>query len=107
MAILPDQFLGADKLPGTELDRDGLCEFEASLFLDPDLLESHTTDVMVQADFLRYQSSSPRPLRGIHAALDIDDATLIAIPDAVHRGWLPFDQGTTAASPQSALLPHA
>ncbi len=62
MPILPDQFLGPDKLSGTELDRDGLCEFEASLFLDPDLLESHTMDLMVQADFLRYQSSSPRPL---------------------------------------------
>jgi hypothetical protein len=27
------------------------------------------------------------PLRGIHALLDIDEITLISVPDAIHRGW--------------------
>jgi hypothetical protein len=33
-------------------------------------------------------------LKGIHAALGIEEATLIAVPDAVHRGWTnqPFEQ---------------
>ena len=44
---------------------------------------------MTDADFLRYQSPQSRPLKGIHTALEVEEATLIAVPDAVHRGWEP------------------
>ncbi len=94
MPVIPDQYLGAVQLPGTNLERDGLDEFNAALFLDPDLVEVQTTTFMAQADFLRYLSPSPRRLKGIHAALGfgestiIEEATVIAVPDLTHRGWL-------------------
>ncbi|HEX3527321.1 MAG TPA: phage tail sheath C-terminal domain-containing protein [Thermoanaerobaculia bacterium] len=72
----------------TALERDGLAQLDAGLFLDPALADATVRDLLERADFIRYQSSAPRPLTGIHAALGIDEATLIAVPDAVHRGWL-------------------
>jgi len=40
-----------------------------------------------QADHVRWQQPRPRRLIGIHALLGLDEATLVAVPDAVHRGW--------------------
>jgi hypothetical protein len=94
MPAVPEAYLGPVKLKGDELHRDGLANFDASLFLDTDLVEVETTAFMGEADFLRYLSLSPRRLRGIHAALGfgestiIEEATIIAVPDAVHRGWV-------------------
>lgn len=89
MAALPETFLGPVTLPGSELQRDGLAEFDAALFIDPDLVSVHTEALASQAEFLMYLSSSPRKLNGMHAAFPIEEATIIAIPDAVHRGWSP------------------
>jgi hypothetical protein len=87
MAFLPEQFLPAVKLPGTSLERDGLAEFDADLFLDADLKEASLNDLLSRADFIRYLSERPRRLRGIHAALALEEVTIVAVPDAVHRGW--------------------
>ena len=89
MPSTPDQYLGPIKTPGSQLERDGLSTFQASLFLDPAMIEPGTTALMAQADFLRYLSPSPRRLQGIYVALGIEEATIIAVPDAVHRGWFP------------------
>jgi hypothetical protein len=62
---------------------DGHWEF-ARCFLDPDLRHMGTEHLMAAADFLCYQSPSPRSLVGIHAALEIEEASLIAVPDAAH-----------------------
>jgi hypothetical protein len=70
------------------LVRDGVSVFDASLFLDASLANSSTMDLLPKADYIRYQGSQPRNLTGIHAALAIDEATIIAAPDAVQRGWL-------------------
>src|SRR5262249_13875587 len=77
MPLVPEYSLGPMPLPGTPLERDGLAQFGAHLFLDPDLIGVGTTALMAQADFLRYLSLTPRRLRGLHAALDIEEATLI------------------------------
>ena len=108
MPVLPEFFLGSGTLTGTALERDGLSQFDASLFLEPDqnLLAAGTTTLMAQADFLRYQSPSPRSLTGIYAALAIDEATLIAVPDAVHRGWHLADPGHIPIPENRAQLPH-
>jgi len=87
MKLLPERFLPAVKLPGTPLERDGLAEFDADLFLDPDLREASLNDLLSRADFIRYLSEHPRRLRGIHAALALEEVTVVAVPDAVHRGW--------------------
>ncbi|MBO0779034.1 MAG: hypothetical protein J2P37_09435 [Ktedonobacteraceae bacterium] len=105
MPVQPDYFSGPKTQPATPLERDGLSVFDASLFLDPALSASSVTDVLTQADFIRYQSASPRSLIGIHAALEIEEATLIAVPDAVHRGWQPFHV-PVAPNPLSSSPPQ-
>jgi hypothetical protein len=75
------------------LDRDGLSEFNARLFLGEDhdtlrvLVDSSVERLQSEADFLRWSGESEQLLPGIYAALGIEEATLIAAPDAVHRGW--------------------
>jgi hypothetical protein len=88
MQALPENYLGAVGLPGSKLERDGLASFDADLFLDEGLIDTRNEGLLAQADFIRYLSPAPRKLRGIHAALEIDEATIIAAPDAVHVGWL-------------------
>jgi hypothetical protein len=87
MPFLPSDAVAPEVTAGTPLERDGLDHFAATLFLDPLLQQSGVTDLLNEADFIRYQSDSPRLLSGIHAALGIDEATVIAVPDAVHGGW--------------------
>jgi hypothetical protein len=83
------------------LERDGLASFTADLFLDPGLAGYDTETLMSQADFLRYYGPSPRSLTGIHAALEVEEATIISVPDAVHRGWQQSPLPPPAAAPES------
>lgn len=70
------------------LSQDGQTTLDEKLFLDPDLQKNVTTEnLLTQADYISYQSPQSRPLKGIHAALYIDEATMIAVPDAVYLGW--------------------
>jgi hypothetical protein len=96
----------ADPGSGTALEQAGLAKFDADLFLDPGLRDATVRDLLDRADFIRYQSSDARPLTGIHAALGIDEATLIAVPDAVHRGWLRAGAAPLASPPASSPLDH-
>ena len=78
-------------LPSSQnrVERDGLARFSGDLFLDPALSGTSTDTLTATADFIRYQSKKPHHLLGIHAALGIEEAALIAVPDAVHRKWNP------------------
>jgi hypothetical protein len=87
MPALPENYLGPVALPGNERERDGLAEFDAALFLDRDLANIGTGVLASTAEFLQYLSPRPRRLNGIHAAFPLEEATLIAVPDAVHHGW--------------------
>jgi hypothetical protein len=75
------------------LERDGLANFSSELFLDAALVDASVERFAAQSDFIRYLGEAPRRLRGMHAALGDqsstvqEEATLIAVPDAVHRGW--------------------
>ncbi|MBV8519272.1 MAG: phage tail sheath family protein [Acidobacteria bacterium] len=86
MSILFSNEASAQFLPAPALERDGLADFGAALFLDPHLADADTRDLLDRADALRYQANLA--LRGIHSALGIEEATMLAAPDAVHRGWL-------------------
>ena len=99
MPTFPLHSLGPVKINGQALERDGLAEFGTDLFLDPELKEVGAGDLVSRADFIRYQSARPRPLRGIHAALGLEEATIIVAPDAVHRGW--------EAAPEESIKPQA
>jgi hypothetical protein len=58
----------------------------ADVFLDKDLKTIGTERLVAEADFIRYQSPNLRSLTGIYRALDVEEVTLIAVPDAMHRG---------------------
>ncbi|HEY6232230.1 MAG TPA: hypothetical protein VIW64_13300, partial [Pyrinomonadaceae bacterium] len=103
MTGMADNFLGAVRLPGSELQRDGLAEFDARLFIDRDLISVTTETLASQAEFLLYLSDNPRKLTGIHAAYELEEPTIIAVPDAVHRGWSPGKPKAMPELPEFAL----
>jgi hypothetical protein len=89
---------------GTSLHRDGLDVLSADLFLDQRLRDTAVRDVLNHADVLRYQAGAT--LTGIHAALAIEEATLIAVPDAVHSGWEAESDSTIESPSMSSPLAH-
>ena len=99
MEALPNNFSGPVPTQGAARQKDGLDEFSSALFLDPQLIGSGAETLMSEADYLRYQSPLPRRLKGMHAALAIDEATLLAVPDAAHRHW---SRSGPASSPPQA-----
>ena len=106
---LAENYLGVIKSDATKLQRDGLEVFDEDLFLDEKLKNTGLNNLLNDAEFTRYLSSRPRRLWGIHSALapdtttiisaeslptdpayasfSLDEATIIAVPDALHRGW--------------------
>ncbi len=83
----PSPAQGAIPLAESRLTRDGLKHFGAHLFLDPALATARTQDIADIADRIRFTGSNTRALRGLHAAFGLEEATLLCIPDAVHRPW--------------------
>jgi hypothetical protein len=86
-SIVASESLSAIRPPGSTRLRDGLQRFDPSVFVDVQLATRSSTVLMDDADFIRYRSPTPRPLRGIHALLAVDEATIVGAPDAVHAGW--------------------
>ena len=115
---LTGNYLGAVNLNGTKLQRDGLQIFDERLFLDDKLKNSGLNNLLNDAEFIRYLSQNPRSLWGIHSALapetvtapansglpdnpvytsfSLDEATIISVPDALHRGWFQTDEKGSA-----------
>ena len=107
--VFAENYLGALPIQGTKLQRDGLESFDEDLFLDRKLKNTGAGNLLNEAEFIRYLSPRSRSLWGIHAALvpetsskiaiessprktaytnySLDECTIIAVPDAVHRGW--------------------
>lgn len=84
----PEAFLGPLPRDEDALTRDGLAEFTPDLFADPALAGSLATTLLAEAETLRsLLPSGQGALRGLHAGLPVEEASLIAVPDAVHRGW--------------------
>jgi hypothetical protein len=91
VSTLPVAFLPAMVSNDPALERDGLVPFSASIFSDETLAGSLSSTLIADADYLRFFAPAPRPLGGLHAALPIEEATLIAIPDASQPGWTKDD----------------
>ncbi|MFD9100219.1 hypothetical protein ACFVZN_03995 [Streptomyces virginiae] len=87
IAVDTAMFAGAEPQPGRRLERDGLADFGAGLFLDPGLADSGTSTLMSTADYLSATREPPQQLLGVHALLALDEVTVVAVPDAVHQGW--------------------
>lgn len=96
LGVAPDftTWVPADPGEGTALARNGLQDFDAGLFLDPDWTPAlRGSRLMAWADELRFFGPQPRRLCGLHGALGRDDAcaaeaSWVLVPDAVHPGWL-------------------
>jgi hypothetical protein len=88
------------------LERDGLADFSASLFLDSRLVDSDSSRLLADADFIRYRTPDAPRLTGIHAALEIEEASLIAVPDAMYRRWHPAVSGPPPQPVPSPPRPH-
>ncbi len=83
----PSPAAGAIPLAESRLTRDGLKRFGADLFLDPALATQRTPQLADAADRIHFSGAALRPLRGLHAAYGLEEATLLCVPDAVHRPW--------------------
>ncbi len=84
----PPLYAGAQHSGKPALEREGLAGLSEALFLDPALADKRTTTLAAEAEFIRYQSVDPRPLTGIHALWEVEEATLVAVPDAAQPGWV-------------------
>jgi hypothetical protein len=97
-----------DDLTGPAEDGDDdLTSFDPGMFLDdylvPEPLHAATAEsarTIMTAAFDRFYVQNRR-LHGLHSLLFVDEVALIAIPDAVHRGWLPAE----VESPPHSLQP--
>jgi hypothetical protein len=87
MGVLPTEEVPATVAGDTALDRDGLANFSAELFLDAMLSDADVRSLFDRANALRFEAG--HQLTGIHTALDVEEATMLAVPDAVHLGWEP------------------
>lgn len=87
LAAVPRWSAGPVDRGRAALELADLGELRSDIFLDPDLAELRASRLAAEADFIRYESQRPRPLRGIHAAMDVEEASLIAVPDASQPRW--------------------
>lgn len=82
------------------LEREGLARFNSQLFLDHVLADTGIGFLLQEAEQRYSLSASPAAPRGIHSLLPIEEVTLLAVPDAVHRQW-------SRAAPKLEDLPEA
>lgn len=85
MGALPEPSLGALRADEPALERDGLAVFGPELFVDARLAGTGVEALGAQAEFLRVGDEPPP--RGVHAALGVTEATIVAAPDAAQRPW--------------------
>lgn len=97
MTVLFSSEAAAEPLTAPPLERDGLQTFSADLFVNADWQNVQPRDILGRADALRYQAG--QTLEGIHATLGIEEATMLAAPDAVHCGWFPESESAIASPP--------
>jgi hypothetical protein len=106
--------LGAAALPREEwwqpaeisdrsaLERDGLARFDADLFLDAELRRYPADSLLDAAFFRQYQQEPGQPPARLHALLGVEEASILAVPDAVHPGWTLRDGAANAPEPALA-----
>lgn len=109
MPFAPDVLAGTLGPPVHPAVRDGLAGVSLDeIFLDPRLADTSPVTLAADADSFCYQSPEPRPLTGIHAALAIEEATLLAAPDVAHRAWrMDARADAVEAAPAPATPPVA
>jgi hypothetical protein len=92
MSLLVNVARQSDAEFSSEVDRlrrEGIKNFGAQIFLDERLQNMRGDLLKQEANAIAFlsDSHSSRKLKGLHSLLLIDEATLIAVPDAIHRRW--------------------
>lgn len=89
--------------PVSPLEAEGLASFSDSLFLDNRLsrINAQVLAAELEALFADEQVET-EPLLGLHALAPIDEVSMLAVPDAVHRGWM----RPTLSAPQPLAAPR-
>lgn len=67
------------------LSRNGLSTFEADLFLDERLCDK--TSAALTSEFFQRRYILKQKIKGLYSLYEIEEVSIIAIPDAVHRPW--------------------
>jgi hypothetical protein len=104
---LPRSLSTTHAVDRTRNGADGLDDFSADDFLDPDLRRAGSGALRAEADekiLVRNAAAT-----GLHALWPVEEIALIAVPDAVHRPWLraaPPPQDLPAAPVLSPPVPH-
>jgi hypothetical protein len=88
------------------IEREGLSQFRAKLFLDTAMLGQTTATLIDRADDLRYRNPETRSLQGIYAALALDDVSIITVPDLLHTGWTRQPDHVPTLPAPSAPIPQ-
>ena len=89
MADRPDPAAarGPEPVTTSALRRNGLADFSNALFLDDHLADATTASLTRRAPQHLLLPEEPQS-RGLHTLWALPDVTLVALPDAVHRGWI-------------------
>lgn len=102
---LPGAALAARHSGEPPLLRDGLQDFDARLFGEPELFASFASTLVADAEDLRMRAgAAARDPAGLHAALFVEEASLLAVPDAVQPGWLQ-EPGAALLAPDPSPVP--
>lgn len=78
--------------PALQDGTDDLGTFDARWFVDGNLAGDTVASVVSHVDQLTVLAEHPRRLSGLHALAAVDEVALVAVPDALHRGWQPVAQ---------------
>lgn len=68
---------------------DDLDQLSLDVFTDPRLRDDSVFSLLADADQLTSLAHESAQLRGIHALVGIDEVAIVAVPDAIQRGWFP------------------
>lgn len=94
MPNIPDRDITGGALGNITMDnalrRDGLEAFDTGLFLDPEFDDTGTAALLGEANHKYYIEE--KPLKGIFSLLPLEEVTVLAVPDAVHREWEPYEK---------------
>ncbi|MEF8795511.1 MAG: helix-hairpin-helix domain-containing protein [Salinivenus sp.] len=69
----------------SRLERERLSTFSTDVFVDSTLVGTSTANLAEKADDMMYVEQGSAS--GLHSLWPIREATLLALPDALHRGW--------------------
>lgn len=82
----------------SRLEKERVSTFSPQVFLDGDLAGTRTSTLGQKADDKIYLRDEPTS--GLHSLWSISEVTLLAVPDAVHRGW----RKRVEVDPQAATM---